>query len=163
MATEIERKFLIKDDSWRSLAAGTLYRQGYVVLGTGKTVRVRVAGSQGYLTLKGPSVNLSRSEFEYAIPLEDAMIMLDTLCEQPLIEKTRYKIPHAGLVWEVDEFAGENQGLILAEVELTAVDQAIALPPWVGEEVSQDGRYFNSYLVKHPFSQWGEAGGEAGA
>jgi adenylate cyclase len=155
MALEIERKFLVLSEDWRSQATGILYRQGYVVLGIGKTVRVRVAGSTGYLTIKGPSVNLARAEFEYEIPLEDAMTMLDMLCEQPLIEKTRYKIPYAGMTWEVDEFAGENQGLILAEVELTAVGQAIALPPWIGAEVSADPRYFNSYLVRHPFSQWG--------
>ncbi len=154
MALEIERKFLVVGDAWRSLATGTLYRQGYVVLGVGKTVRVRVAGSTGYLTIKGPSVNLARAEFEYQIPLGDAMAMLDTLCEQPLIEKTRYKISYAGMVWEVDEFAGENQGLIVAEVELTTADQAIALPPWVGIDVSHDPRYFNSYLVQHPYRQW---------
>jgi adenylate cyclase len=155
MAVEIERKFLVQGEAWRSLAPGTRYRQGYLVLNAGKTVRVRVAGSQGYLTIKGPTVGLARAEFEYAIPLEDAMAMLDTLCEKPLIEKTRYRIPYAGMLWEVDEFAGENQGLIMAEVELATVDQAIALPPWIGPEVSQDMRYFNSYLVQHPFSQWG--------
>ncbi len=155
MAVEIERKFLVQGEAWRSLATGTLYRQGYLVLNAGKTVRVRVAGHQGYLTIKGPTLDLARAEFEYAIPLEDAMAMLDTLCEKPLIEKTRYRIPYADLLWEVDEFAGENQGLIVAEVELTSADQAIALPPWVGAEVSQDVRYFNSYLVQHPFSQWG--------
>ena len=154
MALEIERKFLVVGDAWRSLATGTLYRQGYVVLGIGKTVRVRVAGSTGYLTIKGSSMNLARSEFEYEIPLDDAMTMLDTLCEQPLIEKMRYKIPYAGMMWEVDEFAGENQGLIVAEVELTTVDQAIALPPWVGADVSHDPRYFNSQLVRHPYRQW---------
>ncbi len=162
MALEIERKFLVVSDAWRSLAAGTLYRQGYVVLGMGKTVRVRVAGSTGYLTIKGPSVNLVqtefenlvRSEFEYEIPLDDAMTMLDTLCEQPLIEKMRYKIPYAGMMWEVDEFAGENQGLIVAEVELATADQAIALPPWVGADVSHDPRYFNSHLVRHPYRLW---------
>jgi adenylate cyclase len=154
MALEIERKFLVVGDAWRSLATGTLYRQGYVVLGAGKTVRVRVAGSTGYLTIKGPSVNLARTEFEYEIPLDDAMTLLDTLCEQPLVEKTRYKIPYGGMVWEVDEFAGENQGLIVAEVELATADQAIALPPWVGADVSDDPRYFNVYLVQHPYRQW---------
>jgi adenylate cyclase len=154
MALEIERKFLVVGDAWRSLATGILYRQGYVLLGVGKTVRVRVAGSTGYLTIKGPSVNLARAEFEYEIPLDDAMTLLDTLCEQPLIEKMRYKIPYAGMTWEVDEFAGENQGLIVAEVELATADQAIALPPWVGTDVSDDPRYFNAYLVQHPYRQW---------
>jgi adenylate cyclase len=154
MGIEIERKFLVQGEEWRSLGVGTLYRQGYVVLGIGKTVRVRVAGHTGYLTIKGPSRNLTRSEFEYEIPLADAMAMLDSLCEQPLVEKMRYKIPYAGLTWEVDEFSGENQGLILAEVELTTADQAIALPPWIGQEVSHDRRYYNSYLVRNPFRQW---------
>jgi adenylate cyclase len=154
MGIEIERKFLVQGEEWRSLGVGTLYRQGYVVLGIGKTVRVRVAGRTGYLTIKGPSRNLTRSEFEYEIPLADAMAMLDSLCEQPLVEKMRYKIPYAGLTWEVDEFSGENQGLILAEVELTTADQAIALPPWIGQEVSHDRRYYNSYLVRNPFRQW---------
>ncbi|HIK04823.1 MAG TPA: CYTH domain-containing protein [Trichormus sp. M33_DOE_039] len=153
MAKEIERKFLVTDDTWRQLAEGSLYRQGYIA-SQGATVRVRIAGNQGYLTIKGPTVNYSRSEFEYPIPLADAQEMLDTLCVRPLIEKTRYKINLNGLVWEVDEFAGANQGLILAEVELTDESQQIELPNWIGEEVSGDPKYYNSYLVKHPFSEW---------
>lgn len=153
MAKEIERKFLVNGDSWRQLAQGSLYRQGYIP-SQGATVRVRIAGHQGYLTIKGPTVNFSRSEFEYPIPLADAQEMLDTLCDRPLIEKTRYKIEWAGLVWEIDEFTGVNQGLILAEVELTDEAQQIEIPDWIGTEVTGDPRYFNSYLVKHPFSQW---------
>jgi len=153
MAKEIERKFLVNGDSWRQLAEGSLYRQGYIA-SQGATVRVRIAGNQGYLTIKGPTVNFSRSEFEYPIPLADAQEMLDTLCDRPLIEKTRYKIEWAGLVWEVDEFAGANQGLIIAEVELTDEAQQIEIPEWIGTEVTGDSRYFNSYLVKHPFSEW---------
>ncbi|HEY9799110.1 MAG TPA: CYTH domain-containing protein [Leptolyngbyaceae cyanobacterium] len=153
MAKEIERKFLVNRDSWRQLGEGSLYRQGYIP-SQGATVRVRIAGNQGYLTIKGPTVNFSRSEFEYPIPLADAEEMLDTLCDRPLIEKTRYKIEWAGLVWEVDEFAGANQGLILAEVELTDEAQQVEIPDWIGTEVTGDNRYFNSYLVKHPFSEW---------
>jgi adenylate cyclase len=153
MAKEIERKFLVTDDTWRQLAEGSLYRQGYIA-SQGATVRVRIAGNQSYLTIKGPTVNYSRSEFEYPIPLADAQEILDTLCVRPLIEKTRYKINLNGLVWEVDEFAGTNQGLILAEVELTDESQQIELPNWIGEEVSGDPKYYNSYLVKHPFSEW---------
>lgn len=153
MAKEIERKFLVTDDTWRQLAEGSLYRQGYIA-SQGATVRVRIAGNQGYLTIKGPTVNYSRAEFEYPIPLADAQEMLDTLCVRPLIEKTRYKINLNGLVWEVDEFAGANQGLILAEVELSDESQQIELPNWIGEEVSGDPKYYNSYLVKHPFSEW---------
>ncbi|WP_066382333.1 MULTISPECIES: CYTH domain-containing protein [unclassified Anabaena] len=153
MGKEIERKFLLKNDSWRQLGEGVLYRQGYIPT-QGVTVRVRVAGNQGYLTIKGKTVNYSRAEFEYPIPLADAQEMLDTLCVRPLIEKTRYKINYNGLVWEVDEFAGENQGLILAEVELTDAAQEIEIPDWIGEEVSGDRRYYNSYLVQQPYSKW---------
>ncbi len=117
-------------------------------------MRVRVVGTQGYLTIKGATAGISRAEFEYPIPVEDALELLSTLCEPPLIQKKRYKIEHAGLVWEVDEFEGENQGLIVAEVELRDVDQAIVLPDWIDREVSDDPHYFNANLAKHPFSQW---------
>lgn len=153
MPAEIERKFLVKDERWRSLATGQVYRQGYIATGL-RTVRVRVVGEQGYLTIKGPTVGISRAEFEYAIPVQDASEMLETLCDPPLIEKTRYKIPWAGLVWEVDEFAGVNRGLIMAEVELPDPNQPIDYPDWIGEEVSHDPRYYNSNLAKHPFTQW---------
>lgn len=154
MAIETERKFLVKGETWRSLATGVPYRQGYICAIEGRTVRVRIAGDQGLLTVKGPSVGLSRAEFEYAIPLGDALEMLDTLCQSPLIEKIRYRIPQPPLIWEVDEFSGENQGLIMAEVELSDPDQAVALPGWIGAEVSGDPRYYNSNLAKHPFTRW---------
>jgi adenylate cyclase len=154
MAIEIERKFLIQGDGWRNLALGTVYRQGYLATGSDRTVRVRIAGNSAYLTIKSASVGISRAEFEYEIPIADAAQLLDTLCDRPLIEKTRYKIMHQGVLWEVDEFSGENQGLIVAEVELTAPDQALELPDWIGQEVSDDPRYFNSNLVKHPFQRW---------
>ncbi|WP_448563384.1 CYTH domain-containing protein [Trichothermofontia sp.] len=154
MAIEIERKFLVQGDAWRSLAVGVLYQQGYISRGNGRTVRVRRAGEQAYLTIKGPSIGISRSEFEYEIPVADAEIMLTTLCDRPLIEKKRYRIPINDLVWEVDEFLGDNQGLILAEVELQQADQRIPLPTWIGPEVSGDPRYFNANLVAHPFTQW---------
>ncbi|WP_017651424.1 CYTH domain-containing protein [Fortiea contorta] len=154
MAKEIERKFLVKGDSWRELAKGSGYSQGYIATQKTATVRVRIVENQGYLTIKGPSINYSRSEFEYAIPIADAQEMLETLCDRPIIEKTRYKVEYGGVVWEIDEFAGVNQGLIIAEVELSDENQQIELPSWIGEEVSHDSRYFNSNLVKHPFSQW---------
>ncbi|QSJ19954.1 CYTH domain-containing protein [Nostoc sp. UHCC 0702] len=154
MAKEIERKFLVKGDSWRKLAEGTVYCQGYIATGEKATVRVRIAGNQGYLTIKGPSVKYSRAEFEYTIPIEDAQEMLDTLCDRPLIEKIRYKLEWNNLIWEIDEFDGVNKGLILAEVELTDEKQHIELPDWIDKEVSEDPKYFNSNLVKHPFSQW---------
>jgi adenylate cyclase len=154
MAQEIERKFLVVGDSWRNLAEGNIYRQGYIATLKKATVRIRIVGNQGYLTIKGPSINYSRSEFEYFIPVADAQEMLDTLCERPFIEKVRYRVEYSNLIWEIDEFDGENKGLILAEVELSDAQQQIELPNWVGEEVSHDPRYFNSNLVKHPFSQW---------
>ena len=154
MAIEIERKFLIQNDDWRNLALGTVYRQGYLATGAARTVRVRIAGNSAYLTIKSASVGISRAEFEYEIPIADAAQMLDTLCDRPLIEKTRYKILHQGVLWEVDEFDGENRGLILAEVELTDPNQPLVLPDWIGQEVSDDPRYFNSNLVKHPFQSW---------
>ncbi|NWF60184.1 MAG: CYTH domain-containing protein [Fischerella sp.] len=153
MAKEIERKFLLKGDDWRKLAEGSVYRQGYIPT-QGATVRVRIVGNQGYLTIKGPSVKYSRSEFEYPIPIEDAKEMLETLCDRPLIEKIRYKVEWGGLIWEIDEFEGVNKGLILAEVELSDEKQEIELPSWIGEEVSSNPRYYNRNLVKYPFSQW---------
>jgi CYTH domain-containing protein len=110
------------------------------------------------LTIKGVSTGISRSEFEYPIPIEDAVELLQTLCQPPLIEKTRYRIEHGGLVWEVDEFMGDNAGLVVAEVELKSVDQVIDLPDWIGAEVSSDRRYFNSNLAKYPYSQWEREG-----
>lgn len=154
MATEIERKFLVRDSSWRAGASGTKYRQGYLCSEGGRTVRVRVAGERAYLTVKGPRVGLARPEFEYPIPAEDASQLLDGLCPRPLIEKVRYRIEYQGLVWEVDEFSGENQGLVVAEVELTHEAQSVTLPSWIGEEVSEDPRYYNSNLARHPYTRW---------
>ena len=154
MAKEIERKFLVKGDSWRGLGSGKRYRQGYLSTVKERTVRVRTAGEQGFITVKGISVGASRSEYEYEIPTADANEMLDRLCERPLVEKTRYRIPFCGLTWEVDEFAGDNRGLVTAEVELHSETQEVSLPDWIGPEVTGDPRYFNSNLVAHPFSKW---------
>ncbi|MBE9198714.1 MULTISPECIES: CYTH domain-containing protein [unclassified Nodularia (in: cyanobacteria)] len=154
MAKEIERKYLLKEDTWRKVAQGSVYCQGYIATKDQVTVRVRIIENQGYVTIKGPSVECSRLEFEYPIPVEDAQEMLNTLCQKPFIEKIRYKVAWGGLIWEIDEFDGLNKGLILAEVELNDANQQIELPPWIGEEVSHDHRYFNSYLVTNPFSQW---------
>ncbi|HEY9666536.1 MAG TPA: CYTH domain-containing protein [Coleofasciculaceae cyanobacterium] len=154
MATEIERKFLVKGDDWRSLGTGTVYRQGYLSTKKGCTVRVRLVGEQGYLTIKGLTQGFSRAEFEYPIPAQDVREMLDNLCDRPLIEKTRYKIKWGDLIWEVDEFAGENEGLIIAEIELPGENYSFELPDWIGQEVSDDPRYFNANLVQHPYSQW---------
>ena len=154
MGLEIERKFLVIGTAWQVLAAGVLTRQGYLSSAAERTVRVRIAGDQGFLTVKGKSRGLSRAEFEYAIPVEDAAAMLDRLCEKPLIEKTRYRVPFGAHTWEVDEFHGANAGLVVAEVELASADEEPALPPWVGREVSQDARYFSANLVKRPFTTW---------
>lgn len=154
MAKEVERKFLLKNDDWRSGALAVPYRQGYLSTVKERTVRVRTVGDKGFLTIKGASVGLSRSEFEYEIPTDEAKAMLDELCERPLIEKNRYTVDHGGLTWEVDEFFGENAGLIVAEVELRDEEQEVALPPWVGSEVSTDPRYFNANLIKNPYRCW---------
>lgn len=132
----------------------TRYRQGYICMEKERTVRVRV-GEKGYLTIKGVSRGISRDEFEYEIPLDDAEEMLVTLCHKPPIEKVRYEIPHASLTWEVDVFEGENEGLVLAEVELDHEDTQVDLPDWVGLEVTGDPRYNNASLVTQPFSKWG--------
>ncbi len=153
MGVEIERKFRVVSDRWRDLAPGELYRQGYIPT-LESTVRIRVVGDRGFITIKGITQGISRAEFEYEIPLNDATQMLDSLCKPPLIEKYRHKIELNGLVWEVDEFLGENRGLTIAEVELQSADQVIELPGWVGEDVSHDPRYYNSNLTKHPFTTW---------
>jgi CYTH domain-containing protein len=154
MANEIERKFLVRGDAWRTGARSERFRQGYISTETGRTVRVRIGGAQAYVTIKGERQGLSRLEFEYNIPVADAEQMLDALCQKPLIEKTRHFVEANGMLWEVDEFAGENAGLVLAEVELEHADQAITLPNWVGEEVTEDARYYNSNLVRRPYSTW---------
>ena len=153
MATEIERKFLVVGDAWQN-GTGTLYRQGYLSTAHERTVRVRIEGERGTLTVKGPSRGATRTEFEYGIPAADALAMLDTLCERPLVEKRRHRVEYAGLVWEVDEFLGDNEGLVVAEIELETEDQALTLPPWIGDEVTHDPRYYNSNLVRRPYREW---------
>jgi adenylate cyclase len=156
LGIEIERKFLLKSDGWRRFGETKFYQQGYLLIDKSKTIRVRTIDDQGFLTVKGASVGISRSEFEYEIPIEDAKLILKTLCEQPLIEKYRTKIEINEITWEVDEFVGENDGLVIAEVELKDENQKIVLPDWVGEEVSGNPNYNNSYLVKHPYKTWQE-------
>ena len=155
LAQEIERKFLVRDESWRAAASPRTVRQGYLPAAAGRTIRVRIAGDRAFLTIKGPTDGITRSEYEYAIPVADAREMLDELCEKPIIEKTRYRLDVDGLVWEIDEFSGVNAGLILAEVELDTADQKIHLPKWIDHEVSDDPRYYNRNLGIHPYSEWG--------
>ncbi len=152
MAIEIERKFLVIGDAWRA-APAVYFCQGYLNRSKERTVRIRVADEQGFLTIKGASTGASRAEFEYEIPLADAKQLLG-LCDGPLIEKYRRKISHEGMLWEVDEFLGENQGLVVAEIELESEAQTFAKPDWVGVEVTADARYYNSNLSVHPFSKW---------
>jgi adenylate cyclase len=154
MGQEIERKFLVKGTAWKAQAAGMLYRQGYLSGVKERTVRVRIAGEKAFLTIKGLNKGVTRMEFEYPVPVDDAAAMLDGLCERPLIEKTRYVLPSGGYTWEIDEFHGDNDGLVVAEVELQRADDKPPLPEWAGEEVSSDARYFNSNLVKKPFKTW---------
>ena len=152
MGKEIERKFMVKKGVWRDKKA-TKYRQGYLSTVKERTVRVRTIEDKGYLTIKGISIGASRMEFEYEIPRQDADSLLD-ICEKPLIEKNRYKVENGSFVWEVDEFIGENQGLIVAELELENEGQYFPRPDWIGEEVTGDPRYFNANLVKNPYSKW---------
>ena len=154
MGREIERKFLVTGDSWRTGSHGSLYRQGYLSTLKERVVRVRTFDKRGFLTVKGITTGISRPEYEYEIPFKDASEMLDTLCERPLIEKIRYRKEHRGMIWEIDMFLGDNEGLVLAEVELESRTQQFTFPSWIGEEVSEDPRYFNANLVKNPFKQW---------
>ena len=154
MGVEIERKFLLQGDAWRGLGQAVLLRQGYLSSARERVVRVRIEGEQAMLTIKGANVGATRGEWEYPIPLADAVELLDGVCEQPLIEKVRHRIEHAGMVWEVDEFLGANAGLVVAEIELASEDQPFDKPDWIGAEVSGDARYYNANLIRHPFSQW---------
>ena len=154
MGVEIERKFLLAGDAWRGLGRAVLLRQGYLSSARERVVRVRIEGEQAMLTIKGANVGATRGEWEYPIPMADAVELLDGLCEQPLIEKYRRRIDFAGNVWEVDEFLGANAGLVVAEIELASEQQAFDKPDWIAEEVTDDLRYFNSNLIKQPFSTW---------
>ena len=155
MATEIERKFLVRNDSWRTqVSSGIFYRQGYMASTPACSMRVRCGGGQGFINLKSATLGITRKEYDYPIPEQDANEMLDLFCEGPLIEKTRYLVEHAGHVWEVDVFTGDNEGLVVAEIELDAADESFLLPDWAGEEVSHDPRYYNVCLVKNPFKNW---------
>ena len=153
MGLEIERKFLVRSDSWRTVE-GIPFRQGYLNSNLHRVVRVRTMGEQAVLTVKGLNTGAVRHEFEYEIPVDDANDILDNLCERPLIEKMRYKVEFAGHTWEIDEFAGDNAGLVVAELELQAVDEPFEKPDWLGEEVTDDPRYFNSNLVSRPYTTW---------
>ena len=154
MAKEIERKFLVAHQAWReSVNTIHVYRQGYLSYDSERTVRVRATEVTGYLTIKGITEGLTRDEFEYEIPLADALALLQ-LCERPAIEKKRYIVPNGAHVWEVDVFEGVNEGLVVAEIELGSEDEAFDKPNWLGNEVSGDRKYSNSALRLHPFKDW---------
>jgi len=157
MGIEIERKFLVDPEEWRQLSkpGGTYYKQGYIVNDAHRTVRVRIAGEQAYLTIKGITSGISRKEYEYAIPVEDAVELLENFAVS-LIEKKRYCINFAGKLWEIDEFAGDNEGLIMAEIELEHEADEFEVPGWVTTEVTGDMRYYNSVLSQQPFTSWNE-------
>ena len=154
MGEEIERKFLVSGEAWRETAEGTRYRQGFLSTEPERTVRVRVAGPRGSITVKGKNLGARRAEFEYEIPVADAERMLDTLCKRPLIEKVRYVLAVGVHTWEIDVFEGDNAGLVVAEIELRREDEAFERPEWVGDEVTDDPRYFNSNLVANPYRAW---------
>jgi adenylate cyclase len=155
MGVEIERKFLVDHEKWGKLvkAAGTHFRQGYLLNTNDKTIRVRTTDKQGFITLKGAGSGISRKEFEYKIPAEEGIELLDIFAESE-IEKIRFRIHFKGKLWEVDEFLGGNEGLIMAEIELQSETEDFKLPDWIIEEVSDDHRYFNSYLSTHPYKTW---------
>ena len=155
MGIEIERKFLVTNDHWREAASAALpIKQGYLVGGKEASVRVRLQGDKANLNIKSATLGVRRQEFEYAIPLEEAELILTTLCQRPIIEKTRYLVSYANKQWEVDVFEGDNAGLIVAELELQDETEQFDPPPWLGEEVSDDPRYYNSCLSQHPYKDW---------
>jgi adenylate cyclase len=156
---EIERKFLVSDRSVVVGLAGTEMRQGYLSVDPERTLRVRIAGRRAFVTIKGaPSDSgASRAEYEYEIPVGDAAEMLDRLALRPLVEKTRYRLPVGRLTWEIDVFEGDNEGLVVAEIELPTEAMGVVLPDWIGEEVTGDPRYYNASLVGHPYRDWDKA------
>lgn len=165
MGKEIEHKFLTKSDAYRQLGSGTFYRQGYIPTLNGMTVRVRIAGTRAFVTFKDHAVGLTRHEFEYEVPVDEAQQMLDLMCSPEQIQKTRYIVPACdgiapdgsivkNLHWEIDEFGGENEGLVVAEIEVPEEGTTFNLPDWIGTEVTGDHRYYNSQLCKYPYKSW---------
>lgn len=155
MPIEIERKFLLADEGWRELVVrSSRIRQGYMGKADKASVRIRIQGASANINIKSATLGMRRQEYEYVIPLDEAEEMLDTLCNTPQIDKTRFIVEHDGHTWEIDEFYGDNQGLLVAEVELTAEDEGFSRPDWLGEEVTEDPRYYNVNLIRHPFKDW---------
>lgn len=155
MGIEIEKKFLLANDNWRQQVEKSIdFRQGYLVGSEKSSVRIRIQGEQANLNIKGATLGVRRQEFEYPIPMADASELLDTLCARPIIEKTRHYISDGDHTWEIDEFAGDNAGLIVAEIELSDENETFTEQDWLGTEVSEDKRYYNSMLIKNPYKNW---------
>ena len=158
MAIEIERKFLLRDERWRAqVQRSEVMRQGYLAGSEQCSIRIRLTDQEAHLNIKSATLGITRSEFEYVVPSADAEFMLGALCGTRTLEKTRHYVRHEGHQWEVDEFHGANAGLVVAEIELISTDEVFARPAWLGEEVSDDPRYYNSRLVEHPYNRWREA------
>jgi CYTH domain-containing protein len=154
MGVEIEKKFLVINEDFKKNKEGSLMLQGFLSINKKRNVRVRIWKGRAFLTIKGKSKGAYRQEFEYEIPKEDAQEMMDKICKKPVIKKVRYQIRWGSFVWDVDEFLDENQGLVIAEIELASEDQEFEMPDWIGREITSDKRYYNAYLVKHPFTTW---------
>jgi adenylate cyclase len=155
MAIEIECKFLLANEKWReNVSNSVIYKQGYLSSQPTNSIRVRISDKQAWLNIKSATIGTQRAEYEYEIPLSDAREILANLCLKPVIEKTRHFVTHENHLWEIDEFDGENSGLIVAEIELNSVDEIFEKPEWIGEEVTQDIRYYNNNLAREPYSQW---------
>lgn len=157
MAIEIEHKFLLANSDWREQTSHSChYRQGYLSALPTTSIRIRMSGSQAWLNIKSAVIGTHRHEYEYEIPVQDADEMIANLCQRPLIEKTRHFVNYQGYIWEIDEFEGDNEGLLVAEIELSEVGEDFPKPPWLGQEVTDDLRYYNNNLIRYPYSQWQE-------
>ena len=155
MATEIERKFLILNKDWQEYTKSELHIvQGYLATNEFSSTRIRIQNDKANINIKSATLDITRTEFEYSIPVDDARLMLDDLCIKPVIEKTRFTVEHMNHTWEIDVFSGDNEGLIVAEIELSSPDEAFEKPSWIGEEVSNDARYYNACLVNNPYKNW---------
>lgn len=151
---EIERKYLVKNLDFVKYGVPHRIKQGYISTEEGRVVRIRIKDQKGYLTLKSAAQGFARHEFEYEIPVADAEQMLDEMCHKPIIDKTRFDLLHKGKKWEIDVFNGENEGLIIAEIELQSKDEEFKIPPFIDREVTDDPRYYNAYIAQHPFCTW---------
>ena len=155
MALEIEHKFLVKDNSWQEHINKSMeYKQGYLISDNKKSVRIRTTENNAWLNIKSATIGTQRHEYEYEIPITDALEILNNLCEKPLIEKTRHLVPYKWHTWEIDVFKGENEGLIIAEIELGRIGEHFHIPPWAGVEVTQEIKYYNNMLCKNPYKNW---------